>query len=193
MAERANKKASYEDLYSIPENMTGEILDGELIVTPRPSRSHMYALSTLDREIGPPYGLGRGGPGGWIILVEPEIMLGENTLIPDLGGWRKERFPFREEHNWISVAPNWVCEILSPRTVQVDKIRKMPLYARHGVGHIWLLDPGARTMDVFALESGRWVLLGSHAEDDKVRAEPFPEIEFNLGGLWLESLQPPVG
>jgi Uma2 family endonuclease len=190
MAELAKKKACYEDLYSIPENMTGEIIDGELIATPRPSRSHVFTASGLDKEIGPPYQLGRGGPGGWIILVEPEIMLQENIVVPDLAGWRKERFPFREEHNSISVAPNWVCEVLSPGTVQVDKIRKMPLYARHSVEHAWLIDPIARTMDVFRLESGRWSLLGSFAEKDKARVEPFQEIEINLEDLWLESLQP---
>ena len=120
----------------------------------------------------------------------PEIMLQENIVVPDLAGWRKERFPFREEHNSISVAPIWVCEIHSPGTIQVDKIRKMPLYVRYSVEHAWLIDPIARTMDVFRLESGRWSLLGSYAEKDKARAEPFQEIEIDLGDLWLENLQP---
>jgi Uma2 family endonuclease len=189
MAELAKKKASYEDLYNIPENMTGEIINGELFVHPRPARKHIYAASVLDKEIGVSYQFGRGGgPGGWIILVEPEIGLDEDILVPDLGGWRRERFPASENTNWISVAPDWVCEILSPSTVQVDKIRKMPIYAKNGVEHIWLIDPTVRTMDVFRLESGRWFLLGSFAENDKVRAEPFQEVEIELGSLWLENL-----
>jgi Uma2 family endonuclease len=190
MPKSAKKKASYEDLCRIPENMTGEIIDGELIVTRQPPRSHVYTVSTLDKEIGPPYQLGQGGPGGWIILVRPEIMLQGNIMVPDLAGWRKERFPQHEGQNSISVAPNWVCEVHSPWTVQVDKIRKMPLYARHSVEHVWLIDRIARMMDVFRLEAGRWFLLGSFAGKNNVRVEPFQEIEIALGDLWIENLQP---
>jgi Uma2 family endonuclease len=192
MAEPARKKASYEDLYAIPENMTGEIVDGGLIVTPRPSKKHVYTASRLDKEIGPPYELGRNGPGGWIILVEPEIKLDENTVVPDLAGWKKERFPATEETNWISVAPDWVCEILSPSTFRTDKVKKMPLYARYGVGHIWLIDPVAMTLDVFKLEANRWFLLGSYTENDKACIEPFQEIEIDLASLWIGNLQSPA-
>jgi Uma2 family endonuclease len=185
MAEPAKNKATYEDLYSIPENMTGEIIAGELIATPRPSRRHVYAASALGIEVGPSYQFGRGGPGGWIILDEPEIQFGEDILVPDLGGWRRERFPASEEHNWISVAPDWVCEVLSPGTIRVDKVKKMTIYGRHGVGYVWLLDPMNRTLDVLGLESGKWVVLGVYAEDDKVRAAPFQEVEIEMEHLWL--------
>lgn len=187
MTEPAKKKATYEDLYDIPENMTGEIINGELIVTPRPSRRHGYTATALGYKIGPSYQFGEGGgPGGWIFIIEPEIGLGEHTMVPDLAGWRKERFPADEETNWISAAPDWICEVLSPSTLRVDKIRKMPLYAEHGVKHFWLIDPNAKTLDVFRLQSGKWLLLGTHAEDDKVRAEPFQEIEIDMAGLWLK-------
>jgi len=186
MAEPARRKATYEDLYSIPENMTGEIIDGELYVTPRPARRHAIAASVLGGEILPPYHLGRGGgPGGWIILDEPEIGLEEDILVPDLAGWRKERFPFNEPHNWISVVPDWLCEVLSPSTLRKDKIKKMPAYARHGVPYFWLIDPQIRSLDVLKLESGKWVVLGVYAEDDKVRAEPFQEVEIDLGAFWI--------
>ena len=108
MSEPVKKRASYEDLYSIPENMTGEIIDGELLVTPRPSRNHAYAASALGSEVGPPYQFGRNGPGGWVILDEPEIRLGQDILVPDLAGWKRERFPVAEDHNWISATPDWV-------------------------------------------------------------------------------------
>lgn len=193
MADPARRTVAYEDLYAIPEHMTGEILGGELVATPRPSRRHAFAASSLDKKIGPFYQFGEGGaPGGWIILFEPEIKLGNDLVVPDLAGWRKERFPFDEEHNWISAAPQWICEVLSPSTVHADKIRKMPIYARYGVEHIWLVDPAVRSMDVFKLELGRWFLLGSYAGDDKVRAGPFQEIEFDLGCLWIDSMRPPV-
>lgn len=187
MSQPARKRATFEDLYTVPENMVGEILDGELIVTPRPSRIHGMASSFLGSEVIPPYCHGRGGgPGGWIIIIEPEIGFGEDILVPDLAGWKRERFPESEPTNWISVAPDWVCEVLSPNTARNDRIKKMRVFARHEVPYAWLLDPILMTLEVFRLESGRWLLLDTFSEDDKVRAEPFQGIEIQLGDLWLE-------
>jgi Uma2 family endonuclease len=186
MAKPARNRATYDDLYAIPENVTGEIIDGEIIATPRPSARHTHVESTLGYELGPPFQFGRGGPGGWIILVETEIMLGEDLLVPDLTGWKKERFPGLTTDNWISVRPDWICEILSPSTTRLDKVRKMPIYAEHGVSYAWLIDPTSKTLDAFRLESGKWLLVGTFAEDDKVRVEPFHEVEIELGNLWLE-------
>ena len=188
MSEPAQREATYEDLFNIPENATGEILDGRLHVTPRPSRRHGRTTTVLAVKIVPPYDFGEGGgPGGWMFLIEPEIGFGKDLLVPDLAGWKRERFPFGEEQNWISVAPDWVCEVLSPSTGRKDKGLKMPVYARHGVGHIWLIDPLARTLDVYRLENGLWLLLQSNGEDDKVRAEPFGEVDIPLTHLWLDS------
>ena len=186
MSEPAIKKATYDDLYKIPENMTGEIIAGELIVTPRPSRKHVYTASSLEGNLSRYHFGGGAGPGGWIILVEPEISMGENILVPYLTGWREDRFPESEDHNWISAVPDWICEILSPSTAKTDKTDKMPLYARYGVSHLWLIDPLAKTLDVFRLEAGRWVVLSLFAEADKVRAEPFEEVEIDLNSLWIE-------
>ena len=186
MLSTASKKACYEDLYGISENMIGEIVNGELVATPRPSGKHANAASVLGGEIIAPFRLGKGGPGGWIILFEQEILLGESILVPDFSGWRKERFPGWPRENWIATPPDWVCEILSPRTIRLDKVLKMPLYAQHGVGHLWLVDPTARTLDVFRLDGGSWVLRASYAENDKVRAEPFQEVEIPLENLWTE-------
>ncbi|MCL5405323.1 MAG: Uma2 family endonuclease [Deltaproteobacteria bacterium] len=189
MSELAKKSATYEDLYKIPDNMIGEIIDGELIATPRPAPKHARATTVLSNIIGPSYdrfGEG-GGPGGWIFLYEVEIKLGEHILVPDLAGWKQERFPTEIEHNWIPVAPDWICEFLSPATLRTDKIKKMPVYAQFGVAYAWLIDPRDKTLDIYSLESGRWSLLGSFVENDKVRAEPFLEIEINLADLWLES------
>ena len=187
MAELAKKAATYEDLYKIPENMTGEIIDGELVVSPRPSPEHSNAVSSLGGEIIPPYRFGRRGPGGWIILFEPEIRFSEKDLVvPDLAGWRKERFPGWPRENWFSDAPDWVCEILSPSTARNDRIVKMATYAQHEVQHLWLIDPRDKTLEVFRLLSGQWVRLGGFAENDKVKAEPFREVEIELGSLWTE-------
>lgn len=186
MSAPARKKAVYDDLYGIPENMIGEIIDGELIASPRPSGRHSNAASILGGEIIPPYRLGRGGPGGWIILDEPEIMFGEDLLVPDMAGWRRERFPGWPQENWFSVSPDWICEVLSPTTARKDRIKKMRIYATQNVQHVWLIDPIIKTLEAFKLESGKWVLQAAFAEDDKVRAEPFPEIEIELGNLWMD-------
>lgn len=185
MAEPARKRAIYEDLYDIPENMTGEIIDGELIVSPRPAVEHGYSAFFLGGKLTPFY-LGKGGrPGGWIIIGEPEVAFGEDILVPDLAGWKRERFA-KSGYNWIAVTPDWVCEVLSPGTFRKDKIKKSPVYAKHGVKHFWIIDPLARSLEVFRLESGKWLLIGVYAENDLVRAEPFAEIEIELGSLWLE-------
>jgi Uma2 family endonuclease len=127
MADPAKKRATYEDLFGIPENAVGEIIDGELVFTPRPTARHTLAASVLGGEVMAPYHLGRGGPGGWIILDETEILLGDHLLVPDLAGWRRERFPGLPRENWIAVSPDWVCEILSPSTARLDKVHKMPI------------------------------------------------------------------
>ena len=187
MGKPERKGATYEDLYGIPENMVGEIIDGEVVVTPRPSGIHSNAAFALSAEIGPPYRLGRGGPGGWIILYEPEIKFsGGDLLVPDFAGWRKERFPGWPSENWFSRAPDWVCEIISQSTASKDRVEKMRIYARDEVRYLWLIDPRYKTLEASRLESGKWLLLDAFTGNDRVRAEPFQEAEFDLGNLWAE-------
>ncbi len=186
MVQSVLKKAVYEDLLRLPDNMVGQIIDGDLIALPRPSPRHAQATSALGFEIGPPYRFGRGGPGGWIILDEPEIRLGEDILVPDMAGWRRERLPSPPAENWISLAPDWVCEVLSPGTERIDRIRKMPIYAAFKVPHLWLVNPREKTLEVFKRSAGGWLLLAAHGGDETVRAEPFAEIGIDLGLLWWE-------
>jgi len=107
-------------------------------------------------------------------------------LVPDLAGWKRERMPVEEPHNWISVAPDWVCEVLSPSTARNDRVKKMRAYARHEVRYAWLIDPILKTLEVYVLGAGRWVLQDVYAENDRVRAEPFQEAEISLEDLWWE-------
>jgi Uma2 family endonuclease len=187
MAEPARKIARYEDLYNIPENMTGEIINGEIIVTPKPAPRHARAAVALGSKIPPRYDFGEGGgPGGWIILSEVEILFGEDLLVPDWSGWKKERFPGWPRDNWFSTAPDWVCEILSPATAANDKIRKMDIYARFEVRYCWLVDFRDRTLEIFTLWSGTWARIGGFVGNDRVRAEPFMEVELDLGSFWVE-------
>jgi Uma2 family endonuclease len=184
MSEPAKKRATYEDLYGIPENMTGEIIDGELIVSPRPSPRHADAASWLGGALVPPFRMGQGGPGGWVILDEPEIYFGEHLLVPDLAGWRRERLPALPEENFFSVTPDWICEVLSPGTARIDRVKKMRIFAEHSVPYAWLIDPILKTLEAYKLESGRWMVQGLYSENDKVRAEPFEEVEIDLANLW---------
>ena len=191
MGEPANRRATYEDLFAVRENAIGEILDGALVVTPRPSPEHARATLALGIEIGPAYDFGRGGgPGGWIILYEPEVWFagrGE-PLVPDLAGWKRARFRRSKEHNWIDVIPDWICEVLSPGSVKRDRVLKMDIYRESAeVQHVWLVDPLNKALEVFGRdESAAWARLGFFADNDRVCAPPFEEVEFALTGLWLD-------
>ncbi|MCC6559618.1 MAG: Uma2 family endonuclease [Polyangiaceae bacterium] len=179
------RPATYADLEAVPSHQVAEILEDTLYAFPRPAPKHAFASSRLGGRLDGPFGLGEGGPGGWILLDEPELHLGADVIVPDLAGWRVERMPELPETAYFTLAPDWICEVLSPSTAGVDRVKKMPVYAREGVKHVWLLDPGERTLEVFRLtEAGRWEVIGLHGEAERVRAEPFDAIELDLSLLW---------
>jgi Uma2 family endonuclease len=181
------KPASYADLEALPENVVGEIVAGTLYVSPRPAMPHACAASQLGGVMFEPFNRGRGGPGGWFVIDEPELHFGEDVLVPDLAGWRRERMPLMPRTQGVTLAPDWVCEVLSPSTMALDRVAKLPVYAREHVRHVWLVDPGARMLEVFRLDGERYTLLGTHAGAARVRAEPFEAIELELAILWGES------
>lgn len=187
------RPATYEDLLRVPEDRIAEIVDGDLYSSPRPAIPHVVCGSALAAELGSAFQSGRGGPGGWWILSEPELHLDDDTLVPDLAGWRRERLPKPPDAPAITLAPDWVCEILSPSTERLDRARKLPAYARHGVAHAWLINPAARTLEALRAEGGRWVLVGTFADDARVRAEPFDAIELDLLPFWVEPRPPSAG
>ncbi len=180
----AQRPATYDDIVALPEHLIGEIVAGELFVNPRPAVPHAVGASTLGAKLLTRMQLGDGGPGGWWILDEPELHLGENVVVPDIAGWRRERLPQLPRDAFLTVAPDWVCEVLSPATSRFDRTKKLPVYARAGVSHLWLLDPLAETLEVYRLESGHWVLLATHGGDEVVRAEPFEVVELELKSIW---------
>jgi len=185
MASGAPKVATYEDVQSLPDNVVGELIQGLLVVSPRPAGPHAKAASVLGMDLGSPFQRGRGGPGGWIIIDEPELHLRPDVLVPDLAGWRRERMPEVPDVTGFELAPDWICEVLSPSTARVDRVQKMPIYLREGVNHVWLVDPRARTLEVYRRGEANWVLLQSYGNDALVRAEPFAEVELELSALWL--------
>jgi Uma2 family endonuclease len=178
------RRATYQDVLDAPDEKVAEIIDGELVLSPRPSRRHAALASGLMGRLYDPFQRGLGGPGGWIILVEPELHFGRQILVPDLAGWRRERAEPNDESAFYTVAPDWVCEVLSPSTAGRDRTRKLPMYAREKVGHVWLADPALRTLEVLALVDERWSLVAAFLGDEQVRAPPFEAVELELAPLW---------
>jgi Uma2 family endonuclease len=181
---RNAKAATYEDLKALPANVTGELISGALYAHPRPAIPHARASSALGGLLLPPWRFGRGGPGGWLILDEPELHCSTDVVVPDLGGWKRDRMPEQPEAAFIALAPDWLCEVLSPSTAGHDRVRKLAVYLREGVRHVWFIDPLAQTLEVMRLEEGKWIVAGNFTGDAKVRAEPFEAVELELGFLW---------
>lgn len=184
MGRPAHRAATYEDLLALPDHVVGEIIHGTLDVQPRPASQHARASSRLGGTLDGPFDRGIGGPGGWILLDEPELHLGPHVLGPDLAGWRRERMPELPITAAFTIAPNWVAEVLSPATAAKDRVDKMGIYAESGVEHVWLVDPIARTLEVFRREPAGYLVVACHRDDAVVRAEPFDAIELRLEWLW---------
>jgi Uma2 family endonuclease len=183
---RLKKDATYDDLRDVPDHFIAEIFDGDLYATPRPALPHTRATSVLGVKLGDPFDSGPNGPGGWIILYEPELHFGNDVLVPDLAGWRRERLPAVPPDPYLTLAPDWVCEVLSASTEPLDRGKKLRIYARERVAHAWLIDPLRQTLEVFSLdESGKWTPRGLLEGRANVRAEPFDAIELELGALWV--------
>jgi Putative restriction endonuclease len=180
----AQRAATYDDLLAVPEHLVAEILFGALVTHPRPAPRHAIVVARLSGVISPPFDFGVGGPGGWIFMIEPELHLGAHVVVPDVAGWRRERLPQLPGTAWISVAPDWVCEVLSPSTERYDRGEKRLIYAEAGVGHLWHVDPALKMLEVFELRDGKWLLLGTFGDDVEVAAPPFAEAGFSLGLLW---------
>ena len=178
------RRATYQDVLDAPPHRVAEIVDGVLHTSPRPAMPHALATSSLGNDLAGPFQFGRGGPGGWWIIFEPELHLGEDILVPDLAGWRRERMPDFPDAAYSTLAPDWVCEVLSPSTRRLDLLGKRPIYAREGVGHMWVVDPKDRTLEAFELREGQWVLIATAKDDDPVQVRPFEAVTFSLGDLW---------
>jgi len=184
MAEPARRRATYEDILALPEHVTGEIIAGELYTQPRPAGPHTMVASELGVDLGGSFGRDRGGPGGWIILDEPELHLDDEILVPDLAGWKRERLPVEERTGtYFTVVPDWVCEVLSPSTTTRDREVKAPAYARHGVDYLWFVDPVGCFVDGYERREEGWLWLGTFSEAD-ARIPPFDAVGLDLRALW---------
>jgi Uma2 family endonuclease len=187
-AKRIVPGATRADLDDLPPTWRGEIIDGTLYAFPRPRPAHAQVKGRVHGDVDGPFGRGRGGPGGWWILTEPGIELPRaKEFSPDVAGWRRERLPRLPVDEPIAVAPDWICEVLSKSTRSYDQIVKRRFYASIGVGHLWYVEPIVRTLTVSRRVGEHWLELGVHGADDKVRAEPFEEVEIELAA-WFEGI-----
>ena len=186
---KPRQRATYEDVLNAPPHMVAEVANGTLHLHSRPAPLHARASSTIGVEIGGPFDLGRGGPGGWWIFDEPELHLGvegEDILVPDVAGWRRKSMPRLPDTAYFSVVPDWVCEVLSPSTRSFDLGVKRAIYAREKVRYLWLVDPGARTLEAFELREGQWMRIDTLADAEPVSLPPFDAVSFPLETLWSQ-------
>jgi Uma2 family endonuclease len=190
MSDPAQRKATYADLMALPPNMVGEIIDGVLHAQSRPTRRHGLASVRLSSELDLPFGVGRGGPGGWVFVDEPELHFGLQIVVPDLAGWKRERATFDLDEAKTFIGPDWVCEVLSPSTARFDRGQKSNIYALAGISYYWILDPSNRTLEAFRLAGERWATVGSAGTSDMVSLEPFDAIAFPFNDLF--PLDPPL-
>src|SRR5437868_1671123 len=185
----SKQRATYDDLKDLPEHVIGEIIDGDLIVSPHPAPMHARATTVLSADLGRPFDSAlaeSGGPGGWWFLYSPELHLHGDVLVPDVAAWRRERVPRVAGAAAIEVAPDWVCEVISRSTARYDRLSKMRIYAREKVAHAWLVDPANRTLEVLRLEGERMNAIAVYGGDEKVAAEPFAAVELELARRWVE-------
>jgi Uma2 family endonuclease len=168
----------------LPAHVVGELIDGELFVSPRPATRHALASSALGALLGYRFQFGLDGPGGWWIIDEVELHLGEDVLVPDVAGFRKTRLPEYPDSAAMTLAPDWACEVLSPSTAKLDRGKKLAAYEREGVSCLWLIDPRAKVLEIYDLVDGRLAKVVEHRGDGPVRAQPFEAIELPMGLLW---------
>ena len=183
------RKATYQDVLDAPAHVLAEIIGGTLHTQPRPSTRHAWASSRLGGRLDGNFNPDSDGPGGWWIIFEPELHLGEDILVSDIAGWRRETMPVYPDAAYFEIAPDWACEVLSPSTRRVDLVDKRSIYAREGVGYLWFVEPEARMLEAFELRDGQWILLATLADDAPVSLPPFDAINFSLNVLWPETTQ----
>ncbi len=204
------RNATYADLMDLPDNVVGEIVGGDLYATPRPRMGHAFVQGAIlvatrgssgAESTGAGSGAGPAGAAGWWIVGEPELHLDDQYLVPDLAGWRQTTMPsFPADAVSVAIAPDWICEIVSPSTALHDRVRKLPAYARAGVAHAWLVDPVAQTLEVLELRAPgadadgvrRYALITAHGADDRACPAPFAAHEFDLATWWPPATTEPA-
>ncbi|MBI4817343.1 MAG: Uma2 family endonuclease [Deltaproteobacteria bacterium] len=182
------RRSFREIISALPPHLRGEVINGRLTVMPCPAPRHANAAGALHDQLGPAFQRARGGPGGWWILAQPELTLGDpdfEPIDPDVAGWRVQTMPHLPEAAAVSIVPDWVCEILSPSTEVYDRAEKLPYYARAGIKHAWIVDPEGLVLEAFENDAGIFRPIGSWRDDALARVPPFEAIDLELSWLWM--------
>ena len=195
----ALRVATYRDLEALPAHVSGELIEGALYAHPRPALPHAEAGSGIHGDLWSSYGRKRKptGPGGWIILYEPELHLGllrgqprakDTVVVPDLAGWRRDRVPRLPKAAAVTTRPDWVCEILSTGRRAHDRVLKLHVYATSGIPWYWLVDPLERTVEVLRLdpETALYTTVHTHAGGGPIQAPPFDAVAFDTEEWWMD-------
>jgi Uma2 family endonuclease len=182
----ARKLATIDDLLALPEDARAELIDGVIVPKEAARTRHNYSQAALIEELRGPFQRGRGGPGGWWILPEQMVRISEHrSARADLAGWRHERLASPPwDDRVIDVAPDWVCEILSPSNEGHDRITKADYYTTIGVPYYWLVNPSERILEAYELRDRLWVRTGAYGDTAVARIAPFEAIELDVGALF---------
>ena len=183
------RKATYQDVLDAPAHLVAEIMGGDLYLRERPAPRTGLAMSRLSAGLQGAFALGRSAPDplfvqDWWILREPELRLGGQILAPDLVGWRRERMERLPDTQYLTLAPDWVCQVLSTEQHRRELPDRRRLYARERVRHLWLVHLAERALEAFELRHGGWVPIATAKDDEPVSIRPFDAITFSLGDLW---------
>jgi Uma2 family endonuclease len=189
MMQPVRRNATLDDFWAIPEaDRFHELIAGAIIPKASPSGEHGDAQSWIISIVKPPFQRssgGSGGPGGWWIATEVEVLLdGSEIVRPDVLGWRRDRCPARPTGNPVKHRPDWICEVVSPSNANHDTVKKLRLYHRAAIPHYWLVDPSDATLTVMRWSSDGYVMLLRAERGETVRPEPFAQIELAVGTLF---------
>lgn len=178
--------ATLHEALARPESERVELIRGSLMPKAAPTAEHGRTQSRLVRDIGGPFDRLPGGqwPGGWWILTEVDVALGPELLRPDVAGWRRERVPQPPSGRPIGIRPDWICEVLSPSTENIDRVDKLHSYFQAGVPHLWLADPIERVLEVYRRTEVAFALILTAKSGQKIRAEPFDAVELEVDELF---------
>jgi Uma2 family endonuclease len=191
MSQPARRKATIDDFWAIPEaERFHEFRASEQAIVEKaePTGEHGDAQAGVVGIVRPAFQRkpgGRGGPGGWWIQTEVELLLGTGDVVrPDVTGWRREHCPERPTGTPIKQRPDWICEVVSASNAKEDTVKKLRLYHRNAVPYYWLVDPREATLTVLRFSADGYVTILGAERGETVRAEPFDAIELHVGTLF---------
>lgn len=173
---------TYADYAALPDDgRRHELHEGELSVTAAPGTRHQRVTGNLF-VILRQHVLARGL--GEVFISAMDCILSDTSVVqPDIV-FVDTQHASRVSERGIEGAPTLVIEVLSPSTERTDRGRKLDLYARHGIGYYWIVDPVARVLDSYVLEGGAYRLVGRLAGEQPVALPPFGDLLLDPAALW---------